>query len=83
MKKIILVFIMITLFLSGLSLGGNFSSGASNFFEEAKDNFEDQITNPNNDYQNIDLVPNEYLINKTAHKIEKFINDKISSIFRK
>ncbi len=83
MKNILIIMGMIALFLGGLSLGGDFSQGASNFFEEAKDNFEEEITKPNGDYQNFDLVPNEYLINKTAHKLEDFINDKLESIFSK
>lgn len=83
MKKICILFGMITLFLSGLTLGGDFSKGASNFFEEAKDNFEEQISAPNGNYQNFDLVPNEYLINKTAHKLEDFITNKIKSLFSK
>lgn len=83
MRKIILFCLIVFFFLSGLTLGGNFSNGASNFFEEAKDDFENEITKPNNNYENIELVPNELIINKAAHKLESFITEKIEDIFSK
>ena len=83
MRKLILVCVIIFFFLSGLTLGGNFSNGASNFFEEAKDEFENEITKPDNNYENIELVPNELLINKAAHKLESLITEKIKDVFDK
>lgn len=81
MKKVLLFCIIMFVFLWGLTLGGDFSNGASNFFEEAKQDFEQNITKPNNDYQNLDLVPKEYTINKTARKIEEFISSNINKVF--
>lgn len=81
MKKVLIFCLVGFMFLWGLTLGGNFSSGSSNLFEEAKQEFEENINKPGSDYQNLDLVPSDYAINKTAHKIEDFISSTIRRIF--
>lgn len=81
MKKIFLFVIIFFVFLFGLTIGGNFNKGSGQLFEESKKEFEDQIVNPNNEYNNITLVPDDGVINKTAKKIEDIIDGVIDKLF--
>ena len=81
MKKVFVLITVFFIFLFGLTLGGNYNKGASQLFEESKNQFENEIVNPNNDYNNIMLVPDDNVINKTAKKIEKVIDGVIDKIF--
>lgn len=81
MKKVFVLIGLFFIFLFGLTIGGNFNKGASQLFEKSKNQFENEIVNPDNSYNNIDLVPNENLINKTARKVEKTIDRFIDKIF--
>lgn len=81
MKKVFILVCIFFVFLFGLTIGGNFNKGASHLFEESKNQFESEITNPNNDYNSVTLVPDGNLINKTAKKIEKVIDNVIDKVF--
>ena len=81
MRKLFLIIVVFFIFLFGLTIGGNYSKGSSKLFEESKQDFEGQIINPNNEYNNIILVPEESMINKTAKKLEDAIDSVIDKIF--
>lgn len=81
MRKIFLLIVSFFIFLFGISLGGNFNKGSSQLFEQSKEEFENIIITPDNIYENIDLVPEDYVINKTAKKVEKIIDSVIDKIF--
>ena len=51
-----------------------------NIFEAEKDRFEQEITNPNNDYQSSNLVIEEGVTNKVAHKIDEAIEKIIKKL---
>ena len=80
MKKIFVLFIIIIMFMFGLVIG-NTDSSYSRIFESAKDEFEDNIKLPDNEYTSKTLKPEEKTINKIANFVNKIINkisDKIS-----
>ncbi len=81
MRKLFLIIVVFFIFLFGLTIGGNYSKGSSKLFEESKKDFESEITNPNNDYNNVTLVPEDSMINKTARKLEDAIDRVIDKIF--
>jgi predicted PurR-regulated permease PerM len=81
MRKVFLLIVSFFIFLFGISLGGNFNKGSSQLFEQSKEEFENIIITPDNMYENIDLVPEDYTINKTAKKVEKIIDSVIDKIF--
>jgi predicted PurR-regulated permease PerM len=81
MRKVLLLIVSFFIFLFGISLGGNFNKGSSQLFEQSKEEFENIIITPDNMYENIDLVPEDYVINKTAKKVEKIIDSVIDKIF--
>ena len=68
-KKGILLLVIIVL-LVGVIIGSQNSVGRSNYFEEAKNNFEEQITDENNNYQSIDTSPSGDILSKIALKID-------------
>lgn len=80
MKKILVLFIIIIMFMFGLVIG-NTDSSYSRIFESAKDEFEDNIKLPDNEYTPKTLKPEEGIINKVANFVNKILNkisDKIS-----
>ena len=81
MRKLFAIIVVFFIFLFGLTIGGNYSKGSSKLFEESKNDFESEIVNPNNDYNNVMLVPEESMINKTARKLEDAIDSIIDKIF--
>lgn len=81
MKKFGVILICLLIFLFGITLGGNFNKSANMIFEEQKNNFESEITKPNNDYNSTELVPNKNIINNTANKIENIIDSAIEKLF--
>ena len=79
MKRVLSILIAIIIFLIGIKIGSNNSiSQTEDLFENAKEEFEHEIVIPDNEYQNIDLKPKEYLPNKIAKVINNII-DKITS----
>lgn len=81
MKKIACLVIIFFVFLFGLTIGGSFNKGASQLFEESKEQFENEIVNPDNNYNSVPLVPNDNIVNKTAKKVEKIIDTVIDKLF--
>lgn len=81
MRKIFFLLVLLFIFLFGISLGGNFNTGSSQLFEQSKEDFENVIITPDNMYENVDLVPDDYVINKTAKKVEKIIDKVIDKLF--
>lgn len=81
-KKGILLLVIVVL-LVGVIIGSQNSVGRSNYFEEAKNNFEEQITNENNNYQSIDTSPSGDILSKIAIKIDEKINSLLNAILEK
>lgn len=81
-KKGILLLVIIVL-LVGVIIGSQNSVGRSNYFEEAKNNFEEQITDENNNYQSIDTSPSGDILSKIALKIDEKINSLLNAILEK
>lgn len=82
MKKVLAILGVICFFFLGLSIGGSFSKGASNIFEEAKDEFESNIESTE-EYDTKPLVPEENIVNKTAHTIDGFLTEKLKNVIDK
>lgn len=78
MKRIIIFFLIIISFFVGIKIGSSseYNGHVPNLFEEEKEKFENEIILPNNEYENKELIPKEYLPNKVANIIDKLI-DKI------
>ena len=81
MKKVFLLVCVFFIFLFGLTIGGNFKKGRGQLFEESKKEFESEIINPDNEYNNKLLVPDDGFVNKTAKKIENIIDGVIDKLF--
>lgn len=81
-KKGVLLLVIIFL-LVGIVIGSQNSIGRSNYFEEAKNNFEEQITDKNNNYQSIDTSPSGNILSKIAIKIDEKINSLLNAILDK
>ena len=81
-KKGILLLVIIVL-LVGVIIGSQNSVGRSNYFEEAKNNFEEQITDENNNYQSIDTSPSGDILSKIAIKIDEKITSLLNAILEK
>ncbi|MCI6716224.1 MAG: hypothetical protein SOZ32_01210 [Bacilli bacterium] len=77
MKKVVVIFLILVFFLIGINIGGSYHN-YSKMFEDAKNEFEEEITLPDNNYEPKTLKPKEGLINKIANGIdgiiEKFTN---------
>ncbi len=80
MKNILFILIIIIIFIMGIKLGDD-TFNQNQLFEMEKEQFEQQITNPDNSYQNHLLVPPENIVNKVAHKIDNTI-DKMVEKFK-
>ncbi len=82
MKKIVSSLLIIIVLLIGIKIGSttDIASTPSDLFESAKNEFEHEITKPNNKYENIELKPKEYLPNKIAKKINSIIEKLIEKI---
>ena len=78
-KKGVLLLVIIFL-LVGIVIGSQNSIGRSNYFEEAKNNFEEQIIDKNNNYQSIDTSPSGDILSKIAIKIDEKINSLLNAI---
>lgn len=72
MKKFGLLLLIGFIFLLGIQMGGKYT-GSSHLFEESKNDFESQITNPDNHYEAKNLKPKEGILNTVAHTIDGFI----------
>lgn len=81
MRKIFILILILFVFLFGLSIGGSFNKSSSKLFEEAKEQFESEIINPENNYSNSPLVPNNNIVNIIAKKAENLIDGVIDKIF--
>lgn len=80
MKKILLIGVILFVFILGIKLGDNYTISDSNIFESEKNRFEQEITNPNNNYQSSNLIIEEGVTNKVAHKIDEVIEKIIKKL---
>lgn len=82
-KKFLRIIPIIALIFLGIIIGNSYKIGSSNFFEEAKDRFEEEITNPNNNYQPEPIYPKGNLTSDIALKIDNGIESVLGGLFRK
>ena len=69
MKKVLIFLIIFIAFVLGLRLAGAGTS-TSKLLENEIDQFEEQITKPENEYRPKQYIPEENIVNKTARKID-------------
>lgn len=85
MKKVLIFLIIFIAFVLGLRLADSGTS-TSKLLETEIDQFEEQITKPENEYRPKQYIPEENIVNKTARKIDSIIEkiiDKLKSIVKK
>ncbi len=80
MKKVIYFIILIGIFVLGLVLGTKDTMSKNQLIDNAKNNFETSITNPNNDYQILNNEYEENIFNTSANFIDKIIQKIINKI---
>lgn len=83
MKKIIYFLILIGIFILGLVLGTKDTISKNQLIDDAKNNFEISITNPNNDYQTLNNEYEENIFNTSANLIDEIIQKIIAKIKNK
>ncbi len=81
MKRLFVLIVLFFVFLFGLTVGGSYNKGASELFEETKNKFENEIKDPNNEYESYSLVPQDNFVNKSAKKAEDIIEKIIDKLF--
>ncbi len=80
MKKILVIVIFLFVFLMGIKIGNSYTISDSNIFENNKNEFEQEIVNPDNDYNSSNHVLEENLSNKIARKIDETIEKILGKI---
>lgn len=83
LKKIIYLMILIAIFILGLCLGTKDTVGKNQLVDNAKNDFESQITNPNNNYQIIANGYEENIFNRCAETIDEIIQNLFNRIKNK
>ena len=79
-RTILLIFVML---IMGIIIGSQNSVGTNNYFEETKDEFEQEIINPNNTYEPKKTVVEGNALSKAAVKIDDLINAIINKVLEK
>lgn len=80
MKKILVIVIFLFVFLMGIKIGNSYTISDSNIFENNKNEFEQEIVNPDNDYNSSNHVLEDNLSNKIARKIDETIEKILGKI---
>ncbi len=79
MKKLVIILLIITFFIMGLKLGDN-NFNQNQLFEEEKNQFEEEIKKPDNEYDAIELTPKPNMVNKVAKKFDQTIDKFFATI---
>ncbi len=69
--------------IMGIIIGTQNSVGNNNYFEEAKNEFEQNITKPNNNYEVKNTQVEGNTISKIAVKLDEKINDLLTILLEK
>ncbi len=77
------ILLIIVVFLIGIIIGTQNSIGSSNYFEEVKNEFEQEITTPNNDYETKQTSVEGNIISKVAVKIDEKLNALLTKLLEK
>lgn len=80
-KHVNILLIIIALMIIGIIIGSIDTVGQRDYFEIAKDDFEENIDNPN--YTNLPTIPNKDKSTKIAHKIDNLIYQSLEKILKK
>jgi hypothetical protein len=75
-----LIFIVL---IFGIIIGGQNSVGTNNYFEETKDQFEEEIIKPNNTYEPKQTAVEGNALSKVAVKVDDLINTIINKVLEK
>ncbi len=78
-----LIFIILAIFILGLVIGGQPTIGSSNYFETTKQEFENDIVNPENAYNPQGVMPKGNITTDVALKIDDGLSTVISKILEK
>ena len=81
--KIRTILLVVIVLILGIIIGGQNSVGTNNYFEETKDEFENEIVKPNNKYVPKEMVVEGNTISKVAVKIDDLINTVIDKVLEK
>ncbi|MBQ8293392.1 MAG: hypothetical protein IJX78_06325 [Bacilli bacterium] len=81
-KKGTILLVLIVLII-GIIIGSQNSIGSSNYFEESKNEFEQNITNPDNEYTAKNNQVEGNVLSKVAVKIDEKLNDLLTSLLEK
>ena len=81
--KIRTILLVVIVLILGIIIGGQNSVGTNNYFEETKDEFENEIVKPNNKYVPKEMVVEGNAISKVAVKIDDLINTVIDKVLEK
>lgn len=73
MKKILIVIAFFCFFLIGLK-SSDVGTNSSILLEQEKQKYEEEIQLPGNNYTPKQLVPEENIVNKTAHNLDNIID---------
>lgn len=77
------IFLIVVVLILGIIIGGANSVGTNNYFEDAKDSFEEEIVIPNNKYEPKQTVVEGNTLSKVAVKIDNLINTVINKVLEK
>ena len=79
--KISIVLIIILFIIIGIIIGSVDTVGQRDYFDKAKNDYENNIDNPN--YTNLPTIPNKDKTTKIAHKIDNTIYQGFKKILKK
>ncbi len=82
MKKGIILLLFVFL-LIGIIIGSKNNIGSSNYFEEAKNEFEESIKDPDNEYQSKYTKVEGNILSNIAVKIDEKLSDLLTSVLEK
>lgn len=77
------ILLIIVVLLIGIIIGSQNSIGSSNYFEEAKNEFEQEIINPNNDYETKRTSVEGNIMSKVAVEIDEKLNALLTKLLEK
>ena len=79
MKKILILIAFFGFFLIGLK-SSDVGTSTSKLLEQEKQKYEEQIQTPGNNYEPKQLVPEENIVNKTAHGLDNILDKMMNGL---
>lgn len=72
MKNLIIIVSLVVVFIIGVNVS-DMTINQNQIFENEKNQFEENITTPGNEYESKELVPDRNIVSKTANFFEESI----------